>query len=415
MWPPDDYTANPANPPELPPEHPEEALAAFALNALDDAEFQAVFHHVVRCLHCQEVLLGFQETAARLTGSAPAGNDLPAGLKERVLSTAVGRPAAPAPPAAAPAALPPPDPRWSLPRLRRWLTPAIVSALCLMLAASIAFIALQQREISRLAAANESITAAPVVLLPAPSAAAAAAANARTPVSESRAASASTSAAAAPASAPAPAAAPAVAPQSAAAGPNSPAPTAPPDIPVAADAGNLLSRIGSSLNPSPDRNDRAIAGAAAAEAETLAAAGAGEVNLVKQEMADVVEATVLSAQPETEKLAMTSPLGTEPEAKGVLIVDPTGLRAVLMVSGMPADSYQIWLVRGNKQTLVDRIIVNDDDGAGVKHLQLRDSVFDFREVALLPDERHGPTSPTGAKFLSARIINGPPLPPRLPR
>ena len=177
----------------------------------------------------------------------------------------------------------------------------------------------------------------------------------------------------------------------------------------------MLSRIGSSLNPSPDRNDRAIAGAADAEAETLAAAGAGEVNLVKQEMADVVEATVLSAQPETEKLAMTSPLGTEPEAKGVLIVDPTGLRAVLMVSGMPADSYQIWLVRGNKQTLVDRIIVNDDDGAGVKHLQLRDSVFDFREVALLPDERHGPTSPTGAKFLSARIINGPPLPPRLPR
>ena len=411
MWPPDDYTANPANPPELPPEHPEEALAAFALNALDDAEFQAVFHHVVRCLHCQEVLLGFQETAARLTGSAPAGPPLPAGLKERVLSTAVGRPAAPTPPAAAPAALLPPDPRWSLPRLRRWLTPAIVSALCLMLAASIAFIALQQREISRLAAVNESITASPVVLLPAPSAATATGANARTPVSENPAAS--TSAAAAPASAPAPAAAPAVAPQSAAA--NASAPTVPPDIPVAGDAGNLLSRIGSSLNPSPDRNDRAIAGAANADAETLAAAGAGEVNLVKQEMADVVEATVLSAQPETEKLAMTSPLGTEPEAKGVLIVDPTGLRAVLMVSGMPADSYQIWLVRGNKQTLVDRIIVNDDDGAGVKHLQLRDSVFDFREVALLPDERHGPTSPTGAKFLSARIINGPPLPPRLSR
>ena len=404
MWPPDDYTANPANPPELPPEHPEEALAAFALNALDDAEFQAVFHHVVRCLHCQEVLLGFQETAARLTGSAPAGNDLPADLKERVLSTAVGRRPAPAPPAPAPAALPPPDPRWSLPRLRRWLTPAIVGALCLMLAASIAFISLQQREISRLAAANESITAAPVVLLPAPSAAATAGANARAPVSESPAASTSADA-------------PAVAPQSAAAASNSPAPTATPDIPVAADAGNLLSRIGSSLNPSPDRNDRAIAGAADAEAdaETLAAAGAGEVNLVKQEMADMVEATVLSAQPETEKLAMTSPLGTEPEAKGVLIVDPTGLRAVLMVSGMPADSYQIWLVRGNKQTLVDRIIVNDDDGAGVKHLQLRDSVFDFREVALLPDERHGPTSPTGAKFLSARIINGPPLPPRLPR
>ena len=35
-------------------EHPEGELAAFALNALDDAEFQAVFHHVIRCPHCQE-------------------------------------------------------------------------------------------------------------------------------------------------------------------------------------------------------------------------------------------------------------------------------------------------------------------------------------------------------------------------
>ena len=67
------------------PEHPEEALAAFALNALDDAEFQAVFHHVVKCLHCQEVLLGFQEASARLTGSAPEVS-LPVGMKSRVLS-----------------------------------------------------------------------------------------------------------------------------------------------------------------------------------------------------------------------------------------------------------------------------------------------------------------------------------------
>ena len=72
------------------PEHPEEALAAFALNALDNAEFQAVFHHVVQCLHCQEVLLGFQDVSARLTGAAPEV-PLPPGLRSRVLAAAVGR------------------------------------------------------------------------------------------------------------------------------------------------------------------------------------------------------------------------------------------------------------------------------------------------------------------------------------
>ena len=132
-----------------------------------------------------------------------------------------------------------------------------------------------------------------------------------------------------------------------------------------------------------------------------------------QEMADMVEATVLSAQPETEKLPMTSPMGTEPEAQGVLMVDPSGRHAVLMVAGMPADSYQIWLVRGDKRMLVDRIVVNENDGSGIKELELDQSVFGFHEVALLPDERHGPTVLTGEKFLSARIISGPPVPPSI--
>jgi hypothetical protein len=131
---------------------------------------------------------------------------------------------------------------------------------------------------------------------------------------------------------------------------------------------------------------------------------------VQQEMSDVVQATVMSAQPETEKMPMTSPMGTEPEARGVLMVDPSGTQGVLMVSGMPADSYQIWLVRGDKRMLVDRIVVNENDGNGVKQLELDESVFGFHEVALMPDERHGPTAPTGEKFLSARIIAGPPLP-----
>ena len=84
MWP-----ENYSNPSEG-SEHPEGELAAFALNALDDAEFQAVFHHVVQCPHCQEVLLGFQETSARLTGAAPEA-ELPSGLKDRVLNSVTGR------------------------------------------------------------------------------------------------------------------------------------------------------------------------------------------------------------------------------------------------------------------------------------------------------------------------------------
>ena len=86
-----------------------------------------------------------------------------------------------------------------------------------------------------------------------------------------------------------------------------------------------------------------------------------------------------------------------------------------MVAGMPADSYQIWLVRGDKRMLVDRIVVNEDDGSGVKQLELDESVFGFHEVALMPDQRHGPSSPTGEKFLSARIITGPPIPPQIYR
>ena len=110
---------------------------------------------------------------------------------------------------------------------------------------------------------------------------------------------------------------------------------------------------------------------------------------------------------------MTSPMGTETEARGVLMIDPTGMQGVLMVSGMPADSYQIWLLNHHDRKLIDRIVVNENDGSGVKDLKLDQSVFGFHEVALLPDERHGPTVPTGEKFLSARIISGPPVPPSI--
>lgn len=110
---------------------------------------------------------------------------------------------------------------------------------------------------------------------------------------------------------------------------------------------------------------------------------------------------------------MTSPLGTEPTAHGLLMLHPSGKRGVLMVSGMPADTYQIWLVRNDQRMLIDRIVVNENDGSGVKDLELDQSVFGFNEVALLPDERHGPTVPTGEKFLSARIVAGPPAPPSI--
>ena len=308
MWP-DDFAL-----PNSAPEHPESDLAAFALNALDGPEHRAVARHVAQCLHCQEVLLGFQGMAARLAISAPE-TPLPAGLKSRVLS-AVTRPYAAPPAPSSVATLPPSSSRWSMRRLRRWLAPAAIGALTLLLAVSAGFIVLQQREISRLTAAD---------------------ATALTPALATAAYS-----------------------------------TAP-------------------GNP----------------------ADAKQVDLVKQEMADVVEATVLSAQDGIQKMPMSSPMGTEPDAKGVLLVDPDGHQAMLMVSGMPADSYQIWLARADKQTLIGRIVVNaDDDGSSVQSLDLDESVFDFQQVALLPDERNGPTVPSGEKFLTARITNDPPPPSR---
>ena len=348
MWP-DDF-----NFPNAEPEHPEADLAAFALNALDGPEHRAVAQHVAQCLHCQEVLLGFQGMAARLVESAPQ-TPLPPGLKARVLS-AVTRPydAPPAPTAPA-AILPPPDRRWSTRRLRRWLAPAAIGALSLLLAASAVFMAIQQREINRLAAANMA------------TAAAVATAAGSTNLDNPTLASASSDNAAA----------------SAALGP-------------------AAAVVGGPLFTATDQD---------ADARSLDAANAEQVDLVRREMADVVEATVLSAQSETKKLAMFSPMGTEPEAKGVLMVDPGGHQGVLMVSGMPADSYQIWLARADKRMLVGRIVVNaDDDGNGVQRLELDESVFDFQQVALLPDERNGPTVPSGEKFLTARIIGGPPLP-----
>ena len=365
--------------PQFGGEHPEGELAAFALNALDDAEFQAVFHHVVRCPHCQEVLLGFREAAARLTEAAPEA-DLPAGLKSRVLAAATG--VVPDTSPARAASLPPPDRRWSVRRLRRWLAPVAIGALSLLLAASIGFMVSQQREISQLTAANEAAPQSqPAAIAAAPSR------NDPGPVAPSG-----------EIAAPAPAVVletttPGTVQQSQA-------------IPV--------TRAASSLNLTRG-GGAARSAAVAAVADTPETRDADAVDHVKQEMSDVVEATVLSAQPETEKLPMKSPMGTEPEAKGVLMIDPSGRQGVLMVSGMPADSYQIWLVRDDKRMLVDRIVVNEDDGSGVKQFELDESVFGFQEVALMPDERHGPSNPTGENFLTARIITGPPIPPPLNR
>ena len=348
--------------------HPEGELAAFALNALDDAEFQAVFHHVVQCLHCQEVLLGFQETSARLTGAAPESL-LPAGLKARVLAGATGKDN----PAAAPAAAV--DPRWSVRRLRRWLTPAAVGVLSLLLAVSVGVMALQQREISELTATVETQRE----LVGDMSALATASQATQDLAAE-------------------------VTPDSgdSATGDNG--------VQAAYD-----SRLTAAAAPAAYAvvDDRAGQGVGeASKSEDMIVTNAEEVDQMKQEMAEVIEATVLSAQPETEKVPMSSPMGTEPEAKGVLMVEPNGRRGVLMVSGMPADTYQIWLVRGGHQVMVDRVVVNDDDGAGMKQLEMDESIFQFQQVALLPDQRHGPTSPPGERLLSALIMPGPPMPPR---
>ena len=348
-------------------EHPEGELAAFALNALDDAEFQAVFHHVIRCPHCQEVLLGFQETAARLTAAAPEV-PLPAGLKQRVLTNSVGRRGG-----SETVRRVDPDPRWSMKRLRRWIAPVTVGALSLLLAASVGFMISQQQEIDSLTAAQEEMaTRHETVALASASAAVAALSPAEAPPME-----------AAPASAE-----------------SSPAATVGEvqvDKPVG--SANLA------------RNINQVEGSSRVKAQVED--GTESVDQVKKEMADMVQATVLSAQPETEKLPMTSPLGTEPTAHGLLMLHPSGKRGVLMVSGMPADTYQIWLVRDDQRMLIDRIVVNEDDGSGVKDLELDESVFGFHEVALVPDERHGPTAPTGEMFLSARIIGGPPVPPSI--
>lgn len=382
--------------PQFETEHPEGELAAFALNALDDAEFQAVFNHVIRCPHCQEVLLGFQETAARLTEAAPEA-PLPEGLKGRVLARAIGgaeetygaREAG----GTSPSTLPPVDPRWSWKRIKRWAAPVSIGALSLLLAASIGFMVSQQREISNLASANEHM------MQQREFATASASPQSSQVVSEVAAHTQTTQETSVPNNQPS------ILPQEVvqeAGDPNARiiSPPAPQPISIASASSSInLTRGG----------DRTIASNAATS--TVAAGEETEaVDHVKKEMSDVVEATVMSAQPETEKLPMTSPMGTEPEAKGVLMVDPSGRKGVLMVSGMPADTYQIWLVRDDKRMMVDRIVVNENDGSGVRQLELDESVFGFHEVALMADERHGPTKPTGEKFLTARIISGPPVP-----
>ncbi len=355
-------------------EHPEGELAAFALNALDDAEFQAVFHHVIQCLHCQEVLLGFQETSARLTGAAPEA-PLPSGLRDRVLNSVTGReePAPASPPVA--------DARWSMRRLRRWLAPTAIGALSVLLVLSVGVIILQGEEINELTAAVEAERQM--------------AANMSAALAEQRIQK----------------------ELDAGAAQNSLADTS------AADAGDATGE-GVALAAAPSASARMIFGAngsvqaasrnaaAAADADDIVIKNAEKVDQMKEDMADVVEATVLSAQPETEKVPMKSPMGTEPEAKGVLMVEPNGKRGVLMVSGMPADTYQIWLMRGDHQVLVDRVVVNEDDGTGVQPIEVDESIFQYQQVALMPDERHGPTSQAGERLLTALIMPGPPVPPR---
>ena len=368
MWP-----ENYSNPSEG-SEHPEGELAAFALNALDDAEFQAVFHHVVQCPHCQEVLLGFQETSARLTGAAPEA-ELPLGLKDRVLNSVTGREDQDAP------SLPPADTRWSMKRLRRWLAPAAVGALSVLLAVAVGLIVLQEREINELTAAVESerqlVATMSAALADQQSGATFDAGLVRSApgvgVAENRIAG------------------------------------APDDRLVAA---ATSASVGLSDGETGTEGPAKAVTNAESKPDDMIIANAEKVDKMKEDMADVVEATVLSAQPETEKVPMSSPMGTETEAKGVLMVEPDGKRGVLMVSGMPADTYQIWLMRGGQQVLVDRVVVNEDDGTGVQPIEMDESIFQFQQVALLPDERHGPTSPPGERFLTALIMPGPPMPPR---
>lgn len=365
MWPDDHTTQGGGN------DHPEEELAAFALNALDGAEFQAVFHHVVQCPHCQEVLVGFQETSARLTASAPE-TPLPPGLKRRVLASAIGRTEP------EPVTLPASDPRWSGRRLRRWLMPAAIGTLSLLLAVSVGVIALQQREIDRMTAAVALESEPAVVAASAPSPALAGVEAVAESVQQNPAHTEIRSAEA-----------------------------------VAVESGTLgaaAAQLDGVLEAEP-LEDARVGPESPADTEPLLA-DAKTVDRMKEEMAEVVEATVLSAQPETERVSMSSPMGTAPAARGVLMVEPNGRRGVLMVSGMPADSYQIWLVRGGHQVLVDRLVVNDDDGAGLKQLEMDESIFHYHQVALMPDERHGPTTPTGEQVLSALIIQGPPIPPK---
>ena len=354
------------------PEHPEEELAAFALNALDGVEYREVAQHVVQCLHCQEVLVGFQETAASLAGGAPEV-ELPKNLKSRVLAAATRPGSADTETGRSTSrSLPPADARWSPRRLRRWLAPTSIAALSILLAGAIGMIVAQDRELDQLTAATQVVSETAAAAAPAGSQIADLRQTEDAGVTAGIASGADTLS-----------------------GVQFEEPAARRESNYAAN-NTILDRLGLGITAESARGNMP------AESE--------RVDLVQQDMEDVMEATMLAMQPETEKLPMTSPMGTEPEAKGVLIVDESGQHAVLMVSGMPADSYQVWLVRADKQTLVDRIVVNVDDGNSVKSLELDESVYEFREVALMPDERHGPSTPNGEKFLSARIINGPPTP-----
>ncbi len=117
----------------LPGEHPQDLLALYALDALEDREEAAVEAHVDRCPACRNEAAMFLEAAAGL-GAAAAAIAPPAHLRTRLLG-AVGPQA---PEQAAPVSS-------EIPRapldLFRWLQPsrAWAPALVILLAVSIAF------------------------------------------------------------------------------------------------------------------------------------------------------------------------------------------------------------------------------------------------------------------------------------
>ena len=147
MWP-EDYSSSSNG-----PEHPEEELAAFALNALGRSGIPGGSP-------ARGPVLPLPRSAGRVSthgGSLDwkrCGSTIALrGLKERVLAAATG----PSNEITPRAVLPPADPRWSSRRLRRWLAPVVIGMLSLLLAGAVGVIVEQQREIGQIAAATQKM------------------------------------------------------------------------------------------------------------------------------------------------------------------------------------------------------------------------------------------------------------------